>query len=102
MDLTKAPQNQTIARLSTGLGVCTCSFFMPDNKHVLYAGTFQEQKVCPPKKCKTPEAQNDPLLNQFCALSVKLSVLFVLIFRQHQLHVGHLSRVRHLYRERVR
>uniref|UniRef100_A0A914UYP0 Uncharacterized protein n=1 Tax=Plectus sambesii TaxID=2011161 RepID=A0A914UYP0_9BILA len=69
MDLTQPPQNQTIARLSTGLGVCTCSFFMPDNKHVLYAGTFQQQKVCPPKKCQTPEAQTDSLLNHLCNTS---------------------------------
>lgn len=27
-------------RMSTGLGVCTCSYFFNDNRFSLYAGTF--------------------------------------------------------------
>ena len=34
--------------LSTGDGRTTCSYFMPDNKHVLFASTHQGNKACPP------------------------------------------------------
>lgn len=35
-------------RISTGDGRTTCSYFMPDNKHVLYASTHKGGKPCPP------------------------------------------------------
>lgn len=35
-------------RVSTGDGRTTCSYFMPDNKHVLYASTHKGGKPCPP------------------------------------------------------
>jgi Tol biopolymer transport system component len=33
--------------LSTGDGRTTCSYFMPDNKHILYASTHEENILCP-------------------------------------------------------
>ena len=35
--------------ISTGDGRTTCSFFMPDGKHILYASTHEANKDCPPK-----------------------------------------------------
>jgi len=35
--------------ISTGTGRTTCSFFMPDGKHVIYASTHEANKKCPPK-----------------------------------------------------
>lgn len=35
--------------ISTGTGRTTCSFFMPDGKHILYASTHEANKECPPK-----------------------------------------------------
>ncbi|MEN9318660.1 MAG: hypothetical protein RL712_1230, partial [Bacteroidota bacterium] len=34
--------------VSTGLGRTTCSYFMPDNKHILYASTHEGDSACPP------------------------------------------------------
>ncbi len=34
--------------ISNGLGRTTCSYFMPDGKHILYASTFKGGKDCPP------------------------------------------------------
>ncbi|VDM66788.1 unnamed protein product [Strongylus vulgaris] len=71
LDLNDSP-NQTLHRLSTGIGSCTCSFFYPNNKDVLYAGNFHKTKIpakkgsndpsCPPKRCRSPEAMRDPVL----------------------------------------
>ena len=33
--------------ISTGLGRTTCSYFMPDNEHVLYSSTHLKNKECP-------------------------------------------------------
>ena len=41
--------------ISNGLGRTTCSFFMPDGEHILYASTFKGDKACPPK----PEPRAD-------------------------------------------
>ncbi len=35
--------------ISTGTGRTTCSFFMPDGKHILYASTHEANRECPPK-----------------------------------------------------
>lgn len=35
--------------LSTGKGRTTCSYFLPDNKHVLYASTHLGDENCPPE-----------------------------------------------------
>lgn len=34
--------------ISTGAGRTTCSYFMPDGKHVLFASTHNSNKSCPP------------------------------------------------------
>lgn len=34
--------------ISTGEGRTTCSYFMPDNKHILFASTHLDHKACPP------------------------------------------------------
>ena len=33
--------------ISTSFGRTTCSFFMPDNKHILYASTHMGNSACP-------------------------------------------------------
>lgn len=50
MDLKKAAKDSTYRPLliSTGKGRTTCSFYMPDMKHVLYASTHQAADTCPP------------------------------------------------------
>lgn len=40
--------------VSTGLGRTTCSYFMPDNEHILYASTHLGDKECP----ETPLRKN--------------------------------------------
>jgi hypothetical protein len=61
--------------MSTGIGTCTCSFFLPDNKHRIYAGTFlanqfdhQWQDTCPIKQCdpKNPKLKTDKRLADLC------------------------------------
>jgi len=34
--------------VSTGKGVTTCGYFLPDNKHILYASTHEAGDACPP------------------------------------------------------
>lgn len=41
-------KNNTPARISTGNGRTTCSYFMPGNKEILYASTHLADKLCPP------------------------------------------------------
>jgi len=36
-------------RVSTGQGVTTCSYFLPDNKHIIYASTHEAAPGCPPR-----------------------------------------------------
>lgn len=38
---------QSLKRVSTGKGRTTCSYFMPDGKHVLYASTHAANEACP-------------------------------------------------------
>jgi Tol biopolymer transport system component len=35
--------------LSNGQGKTTCSYYTPDNKHIIYASTFKASPDCPPK-----------------------------------------------------
>lgn len=57
-----------------GLGACTCSYFYPDDRHLIYAGTFQSAKFnsnvtlesCPQKVCKSERAKTDPVLRELC------------------------------------
>lgn len=40
--------------ISTGMGRTTCSYFLPDNKHILYASTHRGGKDCPPEPERAP------------------------------------------------
>ncbi len=40
--------------ISTGLGRTTCSYFLPGNKHILYASTHLGGKDCPPEPERQP------------------------------------------------
>lgn len=44
LDTSKAPQ-----LISTGKGRTTCSYYMPNNKHILYASTHLGNQNCPPE-----------------------------------------------------
>jgi TolB protein len=44
----KANKPFKFKRVSTGQGRTTCSYLMPDNKHVIYASTHLGNKSCPP------------------------------------------------------
>ncbi|MCO5259856.1 MAG: M20/M25/M40 family metallo-hydrolase [Crocinitomicaceae bacterium] len=47
------PSFKDMKLISTGLGRTTCSFFMPDGKHILYASTHEGNHSCPaPPKSK--------------------------------------------------
>jgi Tol biopolymer transport system component len=35
--------------LSNGQGKCTCAYFTPDGKHIVYASTFRDSATCPPR-----------------------------------------------------
>uniref|UniRef100_A0A914Z663 Uncharacterized protein n=1 Tax=Panagrolaimus superbus TaxID=310955 RepID=A0A914Z663_9BILA len=69
----------TPQRLSTGLGSCTCSYLMPDDKRAIFASTFLEANpakisdpklgTCNEKKCQSQQAQTDPILKQLCNTS---------------------------------
>ncbi len=41
--------------ISTGKGRTTCSYYMPDNAHILYASTHEGGEACPPE----PEPRKD-------------------------------------------
>lgn len=50
LDLTKKNiGTKDLQLVSTGDGRTTCSFFMPDGKHILYASTHESNKACPEK-----------------------------------------------------
>ncbi|MGZ8564533.1 MAG: M20/M25/M40 family metallo-hydrolase [Kaistella sp.] len=50
LDLTKKNiSTKDLHLISTGDGRTTCSFFMPDGKHILYASTHEANKSCPEK-----------------------------------------------------
>lgn len=50
LDLAKKKSTANDLQLvSTGNGRTTCSFFMPDGKHILYASTHESDQACPPK-----------------------------------------------------
>ncbi|EFO20080.1 hypothetical protein LOAG_08407 [Loa loa] len=77
LDLTIPPDKQIPQRISTGIGACTCSYFYPDNHHMIYAGTFQYANFtssiniesCPTKTCQTQRAKIDPHLRHLCNTS---------------------------------
>ena len=62
----KNPKISDLKLISTGQGRTTCSFFMPDGKHVIYASTHAAAKECPPK----PKPRSDgkylwPIYSEF-------------------------------------
>ncbi|HYO83348.1 MAG TPA: DPP IV N-terminal domain-containing protein [Bryobacteraceae bacterium] len=40
---------QNVKRISNGTGATTCGYFLPDEKHVLYASTHEGGAACPPR-----------------------------------------------------
>lgn len=50
LDIEKAKKDSTYRpdMISSGKGRTTCSFFLKDNKHILYASTFKGGEACPP------------------------------------------------------
>ena len=40
---------KNVKRISTGYGRTTCSYYYPDNQHILYASTHQANEACPPE-----------------------------------------------------
>lgn len=50
LDIAKAAKDSTYrpTLISTGKGRTTCSYFLKDNKHILYASTHQAADECPP------------------------------------------------------
>lgn len=48
-DLTQKPAESNLKLVSTGKGRTTCSFFMPDGQHIIYASTHKANPECPPK-----------------------------------------------------
>lgn len=49
LDLKKNSASDHLKLISTGEGRTTCSFFMPDGKHIIYASTHAAAKECPQK-----------------------------------------------------
>ena len=56
-DIAKAGKDTTYhpPMVSTGRGRTTCSFFLPDGKHILYASTHLGADTCPPKPAARPD-----------------------------------------------
>ena len=54
MDVDDTFENDIPKMISTGNGRTTCSYFMPDNKHILYASTHLDNLECP----ETPLRKN--------------------------------------------
>ncbi|MEO7174706.1 MAG: hypothetical protein ABIV51_02680 [Saprospiraceae bacterium] len=50
IDIAKASKDSTYRpnMISTGKGRTTCSYYLPDNKHILYASTHLGADTCPP------------------------------------------------------
>ena len=60
VDSTKIP-----TRISNGEGRTTCSYYMPDNKHILFASTFKSGKDCPPSPPFNPKKYLWAIYNTF-------------------------------------
>lgn len=48
LDTKETPDSSKLSLISTGKGRTTCSWFMPDNKSILYASTHLAHDSCPP------------------------------------------------------
>ena len=46
---TMTTEGKNVRMVSTGRGRCTCSYFFPDGKRILYASTHMAADACPPK-----------------------------------------------------
>ncbi len=58
LDLARRKGNvQDLNLISTGKGRTTCSFFMPDGKHILYASTHEASPECPAKPAPRPDGK---------------------------------------------
>jgi len=42
-------------QVSSGRGACTCAFFLPDDRHVIFASTQGSHEDCPPKPDRSKE-----------------------------------------------
>ena len=51
--------------LSTGKGRTTCSYFMPDNEHIVYASTHLGDAACPPEPERTNGKYVWPIYESF-------------------------------------
>jgi len=61
-----APGDSTRKQMiSTGKGRTTCSWFMPDGQHILYASTHQGDAACPPVPEKKPGHYVWPLYTHY-------------------------------------
>ena len=47
MDANETFESKTPPMISTGKGRTTCSYFLPDNKHIIYASTHLGDEKCP-------------------------------------------------------
>lgn len=47
MNLNDTFKDSVPSMISTGKGRTTCAYFLPDNKHIVYASTHLEQEKCP-------------------------------------------------------
>jgi Tol biopolymer transport system component len=54
MDADETFEDKIPPMISTGKGRTTCAYFLPDNKHIIYASTHLKQSECP----ETPLRQN--------------------------------------------
>lgn len=59
------PSFKDMKLISTGLGRTTCSFFMPDGKHILYASTHEGNHSCPAPPKSTDGKYLWPIFPEF-------------------------------------
>src|SRR5690606_5117217 len=59
------PSFEDLKLVSTGLGRTTCSFYLPDGKHILYASTHESSKECPDPPVSTDGKYLWPIYAEF-------------------------------------
>lgn len=52
--------------ISTGFGQTTCSYFLPDDKHILYASTHLGGPQCPVSSCSKEVTSKNKTLRDLC------------------------------------
>ncbi len=81
LDLAKKnPTTKDLKLVSTGEGRTTCSFFMPDGKHIIYASTHTANRECPPKPA--PRADGKYLWPIYAEFDIYISDLNGKIVKQ--------------------